>query len=184
MDTDNEIRQLVLKNASTDQIREAAQRGGMRTLAEDGWRLVRLGVTTVEEVLSVTTAKEVARTTQDEAPDAWPEQLPATLAIGEVNLMPTFQYKALQANGAIAEGQLEAAAARKPFARWKRWACARSALPKSGGATAKDGSSNGGDASGLAGETSPLSSNRRKSPPRTWRISRGCSPVCWRRACR
>jgi hypothetical protein len=34
----------------------------MRTLAEDGWRLVRQGITTVEEVLSVTTAKEVART--------------------------------------------------------------------------------------------------------------------------
>ncbi len=63
MDTDAEIRQLVLKNASSDQIRDAAHRGGMRTLAEDGWRLVRLGVTTVEEVLSVTTAKEVAHTT-------------------------------------------------------------------------------------------------------------------------
>jgi len=35
----------------------------MKTLADDGWRLVRLGITTVEEVLSVTTAKEVARTT-------------------------------------------------------------------------------------------------------------------------
>jgi general secretion pathway protein E/type IV pilus assembly protein PilB len=63
MDTDNEIRQLVLKNASTDQIRDAARRAGMKTLAEDGWRLVRLGLTTVEEVLSVTTAKEVAQTT-------------------------------------------------------------------------------------------------------------------------
>ena len=64
MDTDNEIRQLVLKSASTDQIRDAARRMGMKTLAEDGWRLVRLGLTTVEEVLSVTTAKEVAQTTK------------------------------------------------------------------------------------------------------------------------
>jgi len=64
MDSDNEIRQLILKNASSDVIREAARRGGMRTLAEDGWRLVRQGITTVEEVLSVTTAKEVERTTQ------------------------------------------------------------------------------------------------------------------------
>ena len=31
----------------------------MRSLAEDGWRLVAGGITTVEEVLSVTTAKEV-----------------------------------------------------------------------------------------------------------------------------
>src|SRR6266705_2486573 len=64
MDTDNEIRQLILKNASSDLIRDAARRAGMRTLAEDGWRLVRLGITTVEEVLSVTTAKEVERTTK------------------------------------------------------------------------------------------------------------------------
>ena len=63
MDTDNEIRQLILKNGSSDAIRDAARRAGMRTLADDGWRLVRLGITTVEEVLSVTTAKEVARTT-------------------------------------------------------------------------------------------------------------------------
>ena len=66
MDTDDEIRQLVLKNASTDQIREAARRAGMKMLAEDGWRLVRQGLTTVEEVLSVTTAKEVARMTKEE----------------------------------------------------------------------------------------------------------------------
>jgi hypothetical protein len=64
MDTNNEIRQLILKNASSDLLRDAAQRGGMKTLAEDGWRLVRLGVTTVEEVLSVTTAKEVAASTK------------------------------------------------------------------------------------------------------------------------
>jgi general secretion pathway protein E/type IV pilus assembly protein PilB len=61
MDSDNEIRQLILKNVSSDVIREAARRAGMRPLAEDGWRLVRQGLTTVEEVLSVTTAKEVAR---------------------------------------------------------------------------------------------------------------------------
>jgi len=68
MDTDNEIRQLILKNSSSDLIRDAARRAGMRTLADDGWRLVRMGITTVEEVLSVTTAKEVARTTQGQTP--------------------------------------------------------------------------------------------------------------------
>ena len=62
MNTSNEIRQMVLRNASSDEIREAARRDGMKTLADDGWRLVRLGETTVEEVLSVTTAKEVSRT--------------------------------------------------------------------------------------------------------------------------
>jgi general secretion pathway protein E/type IV pilus assembly protein PilB len=70
MDTDEEIRRMILQSASTDQIREAARRAGMHTLAEDGWRLVRRGITTVEEVLSVTTAKEVAVTTKPEAEQA------------------------------------------------------------------------------------------------------------------
>ncbi len=66
MDSSNDIRQLILRKASTDEVRDTARREGMRTLAEDGWRLVSLGITTVEEVLSVTTAKEVSRTTVDE----------------------------------------------------------------------------------------------------------------------
>jgi type II secretory ATPase GspE/PulE/Tfp pilus assembly ATPase PilB-like protein len=60
MDTSSEIRQLILKNASTDLIREAACRAGMTTLAEDGRRLVQEGVTTIEEILSVTTVHEMA----------------------------------------------------------------------------------------------------------------------------
>jgi type II secretory ATPase GspE/PulE/Tfp pilus assembly ATPase PilB-like protein len=63
MDTDETIRRLILENGSTDQIRAAARAAGMRTLAEDGWRLVAQGITTVEEVLSVTTDKETARST-------------------------------------------------------------------------------------------------------------------------
>ncbi len=82
MDSDNEIRQLILKNSSSDLIRDAARRSGMRTLADDGWRLVRMGITTVEEVLSVTTAKEVARTTkQPPAEDAAEKPTPAGLAL-------------------------------------------------------------------------------------------------------
>jgi general secretion pathway protein E/type IV pilus assembly protein PilB len=54
MDATNEIRTMVLKNCSADEIRVAARRAGMRALSEDGWRLVRLGVTTPEEVLRVT----------------------------------------------------------------------------------------------------------------------------------
>jgi type II secretory ATPase GspE/PulE/Tfp pilus assembly ATPase PilB-like protein len=75
MDSENEIRELILKHASSDAIRDCARRGGMRTLAEDGWRLVRLGLTTVEEVLSVTTAKEVARTAVNGS--SAPEKAPA-----------------------------------------------------------------------------------------------------------
>jgi len=72
MDTDEDIRQLILKSASSDQIRDTARRASMRTLAEDGWRLVARGITTVEEVLSVTTAKEVARTTKQESSNPAP----------------------------------------------------------------------------------------------------------------
>jgi type II secretion system protein E len=54
MDMNNEIRQLVLKNASSVQIREAAVREGMRSLSDDGWRLIGQGLTTVDEVTRVT----------------------------------------------------------------------------------------------------------------------------------
>jgi type II secretory ATPase GspE/PulE/Tfp pilus assembly ATPase PilB-like protein len=60
MDTNPEIRQMMLANASTDAIRDAARRSGMTTLADDGCRLVQTGVTTIEEVLSVTTVNEAA----------------------------------------------------------------------------------------------------------------------------
>ncbi len=81
--SDTEIRQLILKSASSDQIRDAARKAGMKTLAEDGWRLVRKGVTTVEEVLSVTTDKEVARTTKIVNPAAANDAAtPAALAVG------------------------------------------------------------------------------------------------------
>ena len=80
MDSDNEIRQICLRNGSTDQIRDAARRAGMKTLAEDGWRLVRLGVTTVDEVLSVTTAKEVALT-MDKTEAELAESAPHSIAL-------------------------------------------------------------------------------------------------------
>ena len=56
----------------------------MRTLADDGWRLVRLGITTAEEVLSVTTAKEVAATTKQPAADG-KEHPVASAALKEVS---------------------------------------------------------------------------------------------------
>lgn len=81
MDTNVEIRQLILQNTSADKLRDAAIRDGMKTLAEDGWRLVRRGVTTVEEVLSVTTAKEVSRTSVDEKDDGGDVPSAAELAV-------------------------------------------------------------------------------------------------------
>ena len=74
MDTNEELRQLILKNTSSDVLREAARRNGMRTLAEDGWRLVREGVTTAEEVLRA--AKDLSL----EASTSKSAQQPPTLA--------------------------------------------------------------------------------------------------------
>ncbi len=54
MDMNNEVRQLLLQNRSSGEMREAAVRHGMRGLSEDGWRIVQLGVTTPEEVMRVT----------------------------------------------------------------------------------------------------------------------------------
>jgi type II secretory ATPase GspE/PulE/Tfp pilus assembly ATPase PilB-like protein len=44
MDSSSEIRSLILKNSSTDAIRDSARRAGMKTLSEDGRRLVEEGM--------------------------------------------------------------------------------------------------------------------------------------------
>jgi type II secretion system protein E len=56
---DHKIRQMILKNCSSSEIREAARRNGLRTLSDDGWRLVRQGITTPEEILRVTKDQNV-----------------------------------------------------------------------------------------------------------------------------
>jgi general secretion pathway protein E len=43
----------LLSGSSSVAIKEIARREGMRTLLEDGWRLVREGITTPSEVLRV-----------------------------------------------------------------------------------------------------------------------------------
>ncbi len=48
-----EIRDMVLHEHSAGEIRLAASRAGMKSLSEDGWRLVLEGATTVQEVLRV-----------------------------------------------------------------------------------------------------------------------------------
>jgi type IV pilus assembly protein PilB len=50
------IRQMVLKGASSDAIREQARREGMRTLRESGLLAIFDGITTVEEVVRETMA--------------------------------------------------------------------------------------------------------------------------------
>ena len=63
MTLNEEIRQMVLMSQSSGVIREAARRLGLRSLNEDGWRIIREGDTTVEEVLRVTKAdREIGAT--------------------------------------------------------------------------------------------------------------------------
>ncbi len=54
MELNEEIRSLIMGNADASKIAEASRRNGMRSLREDGWEKIRLGVTTPEEVLRVT----------------------------------------------------------------------------------------------------------------------------------
>jgi type IV pilus assembly protein PilB len=51
-----EIRSLVLRRASADEVANVAVAQGMVRLREDGLRKIRLGLTSPEEVLRVTAA--------------------------------------------------------------------------------------------------------------------------------
>ncbi len=55
------IRPLVMNRAPASNIAMLAKQQGMRTLREDGWRKVKAGITTVEEVLRVTQTEEHVR---------------------------------------------------------------------------------------------------------------------------
>jgi type II secretory ATPase GspE/PulE/Tfp pilus assembly ATPase PilB-like protein len=54
MDLNEEIRGRIMANEDAAQLTAAARRYGMRNLREDGWRKVKLGLTTTEEVIRVT----------------------------------------------------------------------------------------------------------------------------------
>ena len=54
MQVTDDIRTLILERASSRRVRAAATQQGMRSLREDGWRLLREGRTTVEEIIRVT----------------------------------------------------------------------------------------------------------------------------------
>ncbi|HIG27251.1 MAG TPA: type II/IV secretion system protein [Verrucomicrobiales bacterium] len=58
MDLDYEIRQMVLKSCSSVELKEAMRRKGLNTLHEDGRRLIREGITTIDEVMRVTKKDE------------------------------------------------------------------------------------------------------------------------------
>ncbi len=61
------IREVLLRGGSSLEVKEAAKREGMRTLIEDGWRLVREGITTPAEVMRVSKDEDAAFTFATEA---------------------------------------------------------------------------------------------------------------------
>jgi type IV pilus assembly protein PilB len=50
---DDAIRTLIARQTTVTEIKEAAVRGGMRTLAQDGLEKVMHGITSLEEVVDV-----------------------------------------------------------------------------------------------------------------------------------
>lgn len=54
LSVDDDIRKLILRSADSNQIRESARMHGMKTLLEDGAEKVKMGITTLSEVLRVT----------------------------------------------------------------------------------------------------------------------------------
>ena len=67
MDMNAEIQERILRNCSSGEIREAALRNGLRSLSDDGWRLVRRGITTPEEVMRATKDQSLAGGMKEEA---------------------------------------------------------------------------------------------------------------------
>jgi type IV pilus assembly protein PilB len=51
---DEELKNLVLQNVDTGELRKVARKNGMRTLREDGFKKVLAGVTTIVEIMRVT----------------------------------------------------------------------------------------------------------------------------------
>jgi len=73
MTISNEIRSMILERAPSHHLRQVAVKEGMVSLREDGWRIVRDGRTTVEEVIRNTKDEETGiRFTREEKPDAAP----------------------------------------------------------------------------------------------------------------
>ncbi len=56
---DNDIRDLVMARKSADIIKRVAMQHGMRTLRQDGWEKIKMGITTPSEVMRVTEAQVI-----------------------------------------------------------------------------------------------------------------------------
>jgi general secretion pathway protein E/type IV pilus assembly protein PilB len=76
------IRVLILERASAADIRKEAVRHGMKSLREDGWRLVRQGDTTLEEVLQATKDDRFIANDRADEPAKTAAETPAAASTG------------------------------------------------------------------------------------------------------
>ena len=58
MSVNDEMRSLIVNNSASHEIRKAAVKDGMKSLREDGWRLIQAGLTTIDEVMQNTKDEE------------------------------------------------------------------------------------------------------------------------------
>ncbi|MCL2645880.1 MAG: GspE/PulE family protein [Phycisphaerales bacterium] len=65
MPVSEELRGMIIERASTGQLRTKATETGMHSLREDGWRLIREGRTTIEEVVRNTKEEQLVHATED-----------------------------------------------------------------------------------------------------------------------
>jgi type II secretion system protein E len=65
------LRSLILNRAAASTIAQKALSEGMRTLRMDGWRKVRSGITTIEEVLRVTQTEEHLKSLVEDGPNMY-----------------------------------------------------------------------------------------------------------------
>jgi type IV pilus assembly protein PilB len=56
----DDLRDLISENASTDALRNACRRAGMQTLRESGLHAIYKGITTIDEVVRETVVDEEA----------------------------------------------------------------------------------------------------------------------------
>ena len=85
---DDHIRDLIMKRSSTNVLREAARKRGMRTLRESGLLAIYDGMTTIEEVVSQTIYEETRLACRSTA-------------------MPIFTYEAMNSVGQAVKGEVE-----------------------------------------------------------------------------
>jgi type II secretory ATPase GspE/PulE/Tfp pilus assembly ATPase PilB-like protein len=73
----DDVRSMILNRAPSHDIRKAAVKHGMRSLREDGWRIVQEGRTTIDEVMRNTKDEEAGTRFADIAPIEAPLPTPA-----------------------------------------------------------------------------------------------------------